>query len=128
MCLFYDNKWSKYIFTLCLLFFFLIIRRPPRSTFFPYTTLFRSRAQLTDEPVHLVPVGAAADHADVRQPGERVQPPAAEVDRVDLGVPGVVRERERGDQRGQQRRLARARRADHGEMAAAAAQVERERD
>src|SRR5260370_23476807 len=27
---------------LCLLFFFLMIRRPPRSTLFPYTTLFRS--------------------------------------------------------------------------------------
>src|SRR6267143_2959486 len=26
-----------------LLFFFLTIRRPPRSTLFPYTTLFRSR-------------------------------------------------------------------------------------
>src|SRR2546421_12339290 len=26
----------------CFLFFFLIIRRPPRSTFFPSTTLFRS--------------------------------------------------------------------------------------
>src|SRR2546422_11138032 len=29
--------------TLFLLFFFLMIRRPPRSTLFPYTTLFRSR-------------------------------------------------------------------------------------
>src|SRR5688572_32244344 len=27
---------------LYLLFFFLMIRRPPRSTLFPYTTLFRS--------------------------------------------------------------------------------------
>src|SRR2546427_9197058 len=27
----------------CLFFFFLMIRRPPRSTLFPYTTLFRSR-------------------------------------------------------------------------------------
>src|SRR2546429_9841966 len=27
----------------CLIFFFLMIRRPPRSTLFPYTTLFRSR-------------------------------------------------------------------------------------
>src|SRR2546426_4053754 len=27
-----------------LFFFFLMIRRPPRSTLFPYTTLFRSRA------------------------------------------------------------------------------------
>src|SRR2546425_2722896 len=26
----------------CLTFFFLMIRRPPRSTLFPYTTLFRS--------------------------------------------------------------------------------------
>src|SRR5579872_4084429 len=30
--------WSAVIF----LFFFLMIRRPPRSTLFPYTTLFRS--------------------------------------------------------------------------------------
>src|SRR5256886_15396661 len=28
--------------TICFLFFFLMIRRPPRSTLFPYTTLFRS--------------------------------------------------------------------------------------
>src|SRR5437588_10550644 len=27
----------------CCLFFFLMIRRPPRSTLFPYTTLFRFR-------------------------------------------------------------------------------------
>src|ERR1051326_9335379 len=26
----------------CFVFFFLMIRRPPRSTLFPYTTLFRS--------------------------------------------------------------------------------------
>src|SRR6266581_6352775 len=30
------------------LFFFLMIRRPPRSTLFPYTTLFRSRAYKPD--------------------------------------------------------------------------------
>src|SRR5687768_18244279 len=31
------------------LFFFLMIRRPPRSTLFPYTTLFRSMAfRVTD--------------------------------------------------------------------------------
>src|SRR5258708_35273249 len=28
-------------------FFFLMIRRPPRSTLFPYTTLFRSSSALT---------------------------------------------------------------------------------
>src|SRR6478672_572669 len=30
------------LFLFCF-FFFLMIRRPPRSTLFPYTTLFRSR-------------------------------------------------------------------------------------
>src|SRR2546426_8911620 len=30
---------------LCAFFFFLMIRRPPRSTLFPYTTLFRSRPE-----------------------------------------------------------------------------------
>src|SRR5256885_7214026 len=29
-------------FNIFLFFFFLMIRRPPRSTLFPYTTLFRS--------------------------------------------------------------------------------------
>src|SRR3712207_7883289 len=29
-------------FNVYVLFFFLMIRRPPRSTLFPYTTLFRS--------------------------------------------------------------------------------------
>src|SRR5436190_21295819 len=33
-----------------LRFFFLMIRRPPRSTLFPYTTLFRSRTS-NDERV-----------------------------------------------------------------------------
>src|SRR4051794_41224040 len=32
-------------------FFFLMIRRPPRSTLFPYTTLFRSRH--ADQPLDL---------------------------------------------------------------------------
>src|SRR5438876_11430194 len=43
-----------------LFFFFLMIRRPPRSTLFPYTTLFRSQEavqnqnepQLRDENAH----------------------------------------------------------------------------
>src|SRR5436190_10543457 len=37
-------------------FFFLMIRRPPRSTLFPYTTLFRSR-------------GRRADHVRALRPG-----------------------------------------------------------
>src|SRR6266436_7018476 len=30
------------LYSIFLFFFFLMIRRPPRSTLFPYTTLFRS--------------------------------------------------------------------------------------
>src|SRR5258707_1576288 len=41
-------------------FFFLMIRRPPRSTLFPYTTLFRSRCSDSTTPrvnparIHLI--------------------------------------------------------------------------
>src|ERR1051325_11776890 len=39
-------EWAYLLLFLCRLvfvfFFFLMIRRPPRSTLFPYTTLFRS--------------------------------------------------------------------------------------
>src|SRR3712207_8670070 len=43
-------------------FFFLMIRRPPRSTLFPYTTLFRSaRARGRGHPVvQLLPTAGAA--------------------------------------------------------------------
>src|SRR5437879_13315142 len=50
---------------LFLFFFFLMIRRPPRSTLFPYTTLFRSRR-------------GAAGQCSVQRPGP---PPEAERDR-----------------------------------------------
>src|SRR3712207_7726728 len=36
------------MFCYVFLFFFLMIRRPPRSTLFPYTTLFRSGATTVD--------------------------------------------------------------------------------
>src|SRR3989454_4682024 len=41
-------SFSSSINRLCrlLLFFFLMIRRPPRSTLFPYTTLFRSGLEI----------------------------------------------------------------------------------
>src|SRR6266849_8097045 len=43
------------LFLLYCFFFFLMIRRPPRSTLFPYTTLFRSNnecAGQSDAPKH----------------------------------------------------------------------------
>src|SRR3954449_13632995 len=44
---------SLYFF-LCLFFFFLMIRRPPISTLFPYTTLFRSHTSELQSHSHLV--------------------------------------------------------------------------
>src|SRR3712207_7930088 len=41
-------------------FFFLMIRRPPRSTLFPYTTLFRSDIQVRNRGT----IGGAVAHAD----------------------------------------------------------------
>src|SRR5260370_18519851 len=62
-------------------FFFLMIRRPPRSTLFPYTTLFRSRIAAPASEIHpqfaglgaldqgcrlkLVELGADADRMQV---------------------------------------------------------------
>src|SRR5688572_33008265 len=43
-------------------FFFLMIRRPPRSTLFPYTTLFRSRIAGRGW-LNRVPVASVADSA-----------------------------------------------------------------
>src|SRR3989454_8306427 len=43
-----------------------MIRRPPRSTLFPYTTLFRSLALLEDEELHLA--AYAHREAELRGP------------------------------------------------------------
>src|SRR3712207_8527629 len=43
-----------------IFFLFLMIRRPPRSTLFPYTTLFRSYPNL------LVPIGSDTTNVVVR--------------------------------------------------------------
>src|ERR1022692_1341563 len=43
---------KRLVVTSCLFCFFLMIRRPPRSTLFPYTTLFRSGvAPAVDDPI-----------------------------------------------------------------------------
>src|SRR3712207_7782489 len=43
-----------------------MIRRPPRSTLFPYTTLFRSR---DDGPVRVVGRGFGGPLGEAREPG-----------------------------------------------------------
>src|SRR6266536_3915467 len=45
-------------------FFFLMIRRPPRSTLFPYTTLFRSRHRTQSHHEHVVSPHAPAHEPD----------------------------------------------------------------
>src|SRR6266850_5797372 len=45
-----------------LMFFFLMIRRPPRSTLFPYTTLFRSPAGAVEQGLGDIGV-EGLDHA-----------------------------------------------------------------
>src|SRR2546425_3737763 len=61
------------------LFFFLMIRRPPRSTLFPYTTLFRSRDGL----------GPLRRPAQVRAPGA-----GQRVRRRDVEPPNTLRSEE----------------------------------
>src|SRR5947199_4563028 len=50
---------------LFVLTFFLMIRRPPRSTLFPYTTLFRSRQ--TDMDIQSLVAIDVHTHAEVSQ-------------------------------------------------------------
>src|SRR3712207_9588598 len=47
--------------TRSLSFFFLMIRRPPRSTLFPYTTLFRSAVVVVDADLRIVLANSAAE-------------------------------------------------------------------
>src|SRR3712207_7089271 len=51
-----------------LFFFFLMIRRPPRSTLFPYTTLFRSRVagemNMRDQPATRANLHMRTDDAE----------------------------------------------------------------
>src|SRR3712207_7057196 len=55
-------------------FFFLMIRRPPRSTLFPYTTLFRSvlHEQLLAAVVHLRRAGQRGGRAHGLRTGAAV--------------------------------------------------------
>src|SRR5256885_11943145 len=61
-------------------FFFLMIRRPPRSTLFPYTTLFRSPQRHGAEQDPRLVMGPSAERGGrggavgVAQPGEEERP------------------------------------------------------
>src|SRR5437870_7714591 len=53
-------------------FFFLMIRRPPRSTLFPYTTLFRSDSRYPNRP-RFSSGPPAPDDADDRHAGSKAR-------------------------------------------------------
>src|SRR3712207_8405065 len=65
----------------CLLFFFLMIRRPPRSTLFPYTTLFRSRDHAGD----VTPPKSAPDRIPAEGDEERAGKIQRCVERGEIG-------------------------------------------
>src|SRR3712207_8277350 len=67
-------------------FFFLMIRRPPRSTLFPYTTLFRS----VEQGVGWVGVDMSENVARVERRGRRHAATQLVHDRVG-GQPGPLR-------------------------------------
>src|SRR3712207_8360079 len=52
-----------------VVFFFLMVRRPPRSALFPYTTLFRSLGELR----RLAVAHAPRDLADGERPGQQLR-------------------------------------------------------
>src|SRR5206468_12078478 len=90
-----------FLFHLFLFFFFLMIRPPPRSTLFPYTTLFRSdhpRELLGDAVRRLAVAGGAVPGEAVvgrrdRQPGDEGREAGGvggPVGRVGCGVAGEV--------------------------------------
>src|SRR6266508_6371852 len=63
---------------LFLLFFFLMIRRPPRSTLFPYTTLFRSQRCLRPGRHRLRHAGDLRRRACRAYQGRRAHNPRSE--------------------------------------------------
>src|SRR2546429_6866566 len=56
--------------TLYLFFFFLMIRRPPRSTLFPYTTLFRS--EISKAEYSSAAAAASQSHASQELMGSEI--------------------------------------------------------
>src|SRR2546428_7453327 len=60
------------------LFFFLMIRRPPRSTLFPYTTLFRSDGVVSKLRLFLIRHGETVWSRERRFAGSRDVPLAPE--------------------------------------------------
>src|SRR6266853_1916741 len=66
--------WITSYYVRSLFFFFLMIRRPPRSTLFPYTTLFRSRCAGVSHQARHRDAGDGTEPAGRRVDGHRREP------------------------------------------------------
>src|SRR5258707_8505035 len=76
------------------MFFFLMIRRPPRSTLFPYTTLFRSRARRCGRECH------AVTHRDLRNRATRSEEHTSELQSRQYLVCRLLLEKKKKGSRG----------------------------
>src|SRR5438552_11825054 len=97
-----------FLFSLSFLVFFLILRRPPRSTLFPYTTLFRStggskglgRAIAEELAREGADVAICARHEDeVRQAGKRSEEHTSELQSPDHLVCRLLLEKKKKKKR-----------------------------
>src|SRR5256885_9998015 len=68
------------------MFFFLMIRRPPRSTLFPYTTLFRSVVLIESVAREQDDLGAGGAMEDVRQRLQTGEVRHGQVDQQEVGT------------------------------------------
>src|SRR5580765_8606383 len=82
-----------FIVFLSLLFFFLMIRRPPRSTLFPYTTLFRSGCSKTPADHDQLRVVGVHDAARSEEHTSELQSPVHLVCRLLLEKKKPLRKR-----------------------------------
>src|SRR2546430_2798904 len=89
-----------------------MIRRPPRSTLFPYTTLFRSealgnlRVGLEDRLAQLRPAIARRDPGQRRAPGRRSEEHTSELQSQSKLVCPLLLEKKKKQRRGHSERHA----------------------
>src|SRR2546427_6842948 len=80
LMLLFSVRYGMFVY-FSLFFFFLMIRRPPRSTLFPYTTLFRSDVGQHRDDQH--------DAGDPQQPAPAEERGAHGAQSLGIGVEGL---------------------------------------
>src|SRR5438045_9566312 len=75
---------------LSILFFSLMIRRPPRSTLFPYTTLFRSLSRRLNEKIVLPDLGISVQVVALKGHVVRLDRKSTRLNSSHLGISYAV--------------------------------------